>query len=66
MREKPPHYPRFRHTCSVPGSYQLNTCVASSSDFATKSEDEATQVRRRYDAGTAESLRIGVRRVDLI
>ena len=38
---------------AVPSPYQRNTRVASSSDFVAKSEDEATQVGRWYDPGTA-------------
>ena len=38
--------PPIRGICFVPSPYHRPTCVASSSDFVTKSEDEATQVGR--------------------
>ena len=53
MREKPPHYPRFRHTCFVPSPYQPKTIAAVCSDFGLKSEDEAALVRRWYGDGRA-------------
>ena len=40
---------------AVPGPYLRRTWAASSSDFVTKSEDEAAQVRRRYDDGVEQS-----------
>ena len=47
-------------TSSTPSPYLRRTCVASSSVFATKSEDEATQVRGWYDEGTAQVRSYGV------
>ena len=44
----------YDRTCAVPSPYLRRTCVASSSGFVGKSEDEATQVRRRYGEGVEE------------
>ena len=47
----------LRRTCVVPAPYLRRTCVASSSDFVAKSEDEATQVLSWYDPGTEQVWR---------
>ena len=42
----PLHHSRQRPTIALPSPYQRPTWAASSSDFVTKSEDEAAQVGR--------------------
>ena len=47
---------RIHHPCinAAPSPYHRRTRAASCSDFATKSEHEATMVRRWYGDGTEE------------
>ena len=47
-----PPQPPYAPTIAPPSSYHRRTSSSASSDFITKSEHEAAQVRRRYDDGT--------------
>ena len=51
---------RVHHPCinAIPSPYHRRTRAASCSDFATKSEDEATMVRRWYGDGAVQVGRI--------
>ena len=49
----PSPMPHSLLTNSLPSSYHRRTSSSASSDFTTKSEHEATKVRRWYEEGTA-------------